>query len=186
VNETNRYAISHLLGEVVLPQGNNWVLFTMAEFKARLAIWLYMGIKRQPNLKSYWMKEGSFLHCPTISKIMSQKRFMALTKCFHITNPATYVREKGLPGYDKLGQTRWLVEKIRENCKRVWRLGKMYTIDEMMVRYKGTYCPLRQYMPQKPHKWGIKIWCMACSITKFVWILRSIVGKKRAGRICHT
>jgi hypothetical protein len=66
-----------------------------------------------------------------------------LTRCFHITNPATYVREKGFPGYDKLGQTRWLVERIRENYKRVWRLGKMCTIDEMMVRYKRTYCPLR-------------------------------------------
>jgi hypothetical protein len=48
-------------------------------------------------------------------------------------------------------------------------LGKMCTIDEMMIRYKGTYCPLRQYMPQKPQKWGIKIWCMACSFTKYVW-----------------
>jgi hypothetical protein len=51
------------------------------------------------------LDEGRF-HCPTISKIMSQDRFMALTKCFHITNPATYVQEKGLPGYDKLGQIR--------------------------------------------------------------------------------
>jgi hypothetical protein len=24
-------------------------------------------------------------------------------------------------------------------------------------------------MPQKPQKWEIKIWCMACSVTKFVW-----------------
>ena len=24
-------------------------------------------------------------------------------------------------------------------------------------------------MPQKPQKWGIKIWCVVCSVTKFVW-----------------
>jgi hypothetical protein len=142
VIETNCYATSRT-SEGELPGGNTWVLFTVAEFKAWLVIRLYMGMKRQPNVKSYWMKEGSFLHSSTISKIMSQKWFMALRRCFHFTNPTTYAQEKGLPRYDKLGQTRWLVEKIRENCKRVWRLGKMCTIDEMMVCYKGIYCPLR-------------------------------------------
>jgi hypothetical protein len=86
---------------------------------------------------------------------MTRDRFMALTTCFHITNPTIYVREKNLPRYDKLGQTRWLIDRIRENCKSVWKL--MCTIDEMMIRYKGNYCPLRQYMPQKPQKWGIKV-----------------------------
>jgi hypothetical protein len=108
---------------------------------------------------------------------MSRDRFKALTRCFQITNPVTYVREKSLSGYDKLGQTRWLVDSIRESCKRVWKLGKMCTIDEMMIRYKGTYCPLRQYMPQKPQKWGIKIWCMACLVTKFVWNFAVYYGK---------
>jgi hypothetical protein len=72
---------------------------------------------------------------------------MALNKCLHITNRVEYVREKGLPDYDKLGQVRWLVNAIRESYKRVWKFGKFCTIDEMMVRYKGTYCPLQQYMP---------------------------------------
>jgi hypothetical protein len=62
------------------------------------------------------------------------------------------MNEKGLPRYDKLGQTIWLVDKIWESYKRVWKLGKMCTIDEMMIRYKGTYCPLRYYMPHKPQK----------------------------------
>jgi hypothetical protein len=109
---------------------------------------------------------------------MTRNRFMALTTCFHINNPATYMRENDLPGYDKLGQTRWLVDRIRENCKRVWKLEKMCTIDEMMIRYKGTYCPLCQYMPQKPQKWDIKVWCMAYLVTKFVWNFVVYCGKK--------
>jgi hypothetical protein len=38
------------------------------------------------------------------------------------------VWKNGLHGYDKLGQIRWLIDKIRENCKRVWKLEKIYTI----------------------------------------------------------
>jgi hypothetical protein len=139
-----------------------------------------MGMRRQPNIKSYWMKEGSIFHCPSVSNVMTRKRFMALNKCLHITNPAEYVREKELPSYDKLGQVRWLVNIIRDNCKRLWKLEKFCTIDEMMIRYKGTYCPLRQYMPQKPQKWGIKVWCLACSVTKFVWNFAIYCGKEEA------
>jgi hypothetical protein len=122
--------------------GAQWEEFTVPEFKAYVAIWLYMGMRRQPNIKSYWMKEGSIFHCPSVSNVMIQKRFMALNKCLHITNPAEYVRDKELPGYDKLGQVRWLVNVIWDSCKRVWKLGKYYTIDEMMIRYKRMYCPL--------------------------------------------
>jgi hypothetical protein len=114
-------------------------------------------------------------HCPSVSNIMTRKLFMTLNKCLYITNLAEYVREKGLPDYDKLEQVQWLVIAIRDSCKRVWKLGKFCTIDEMMIRYKGTYCPLRQYIPQK---WDIKIWCLACSITKFVWNFTIYCGKE--------
>lgn len=49
-----------------------------------------------------------------------------------------------------------------------WNVGEQITIDEMMVRYKGSYCPARQYMPKKPQKWGLKIWCLADSVTRYV------------------
>jgi hypothetical protein len=59
-----------------------------------------------------------------------------------------------------------------------WYLGKFITIDEMMIRYKGTYSPIRQYMPKKPQKWGLKVWCVACSISKFVWNFEIYCGKE--------
>jgi len=51
------------------------------------------------------------------------------------------------------------------------------TIDEMMIRYKGTYYPARQYMPQKPQKWGIKVWCLADFVSKFVSNFEIYCGK---------
>ena len=44
----------------------------------------------------------------------------------------------------------------------------MVIVDEMMVRYKGTYCPVQQYMPKKPCKWRIKNWCLVDSTSKYV------------------
>jgi hypothetical protein len=93
---------------------------------------------------------------------------LALTRCLHITDPATYSIPLGAPNYDKMHQTRWLVESIRGACQREWNLGQFVTVDETMVRYKGTYCPARQYMPKKPEKWGIKMWCLADSVTRYI------------------
>jgi hypothetical protein len=50
--------------------------------------------------------------------------------------------QKGEIGYDKLKQVRWLVDAIQNTCRKEWLLGKFVTIDEMMVRYKGSYCPI--------------------------------------------
>jgi hypothetical protein len=155
-----------------------WMNLTIAGLKAFLAIQMYMGMKRQPNMKSYWEKAGSFFHCPTISNIMTRERFRELVRCLHITNPEGYENiQKGNPGYDKIRQVRWLVEKIRSACMREWSLGKFVTIDEMMVRYKGSYCPVRQYMPKKPEKWGIKFWVLADSSSKFIYCFDIYCGK---------
>jgi hypothetical protein len=101
---------------------------------------------------------------------MPKECFIQLRRCLHITNPSIYEHiPKGDPSYDKLRQVRWLVNEIRNTCMREWSLGKFLTIDEMMVCYKGSYSPIRQYMPKKPEKWGIKFWVLADSVSKFIY-----------------
>ena len=80
-------------------------------------------------------------------------------------------------GYDKLRQVRWLVNEIQYACTREWSLEKFLTIDEMMVHYKGSYCPIRQYMPKKPKKWGIKFWVLANLVSKFIYCFEIYCGK---------
>jgi hypothetical protein len=179
VNETNRYARQDD-GAGGTMEGRRWEQLTMAGLKAFMAIHIYIGLKKQPNLKTYWMHDSIF-HCDTISNIFTRQRFQDLRRCLHITNPAQYENvQRDDPAYDKIHQTRWLVDAIRERCKAAWNLGKKLTIDEMMVRYKGTYSPIRQYMPNKPLKWGLKVWCLACSVSKYVWNFYFYCGKSQA------
>jgi hypothetical protein len=157
VVETNRYATHPLDAQGKTMEGPKWKNLIIAELKAFFAIHMYVGMKRQPNVKSYWKREGSFFHCPTVSNIMTMRRFKELIRCLHITDPATYEHiPSGDPVYDKIRQVRWLIEEIRSACMREWSLGEFLTIDEMIIRYNGTYCPIRQYMPKKPEKWSIK------------------------------
>jgi hypothetical protein len=177
VEETNRYA-RHVKSDGSTEGGPKWKDITVACLKAFIVVHIYMGMKREPNIKAYWHREGSLFHCPIISNIMTWERFREIRRCLHITNPATYEHiEKGQLGYDKVRQTRWLVEEIRKACMREWSLVKFLTIDEMMIRYKGSYCPTRQYMPKKPEKWGIKVWCLADLSSKFVYNFDIYYGK---------
>jgi hypothetical protein len=140
----------------------------VAELQVYISISLYMDMKRLPNVKAYWAKSEPFFYCSVIGGLLTWKRYLALTHCLHITDPATDNVLVGAPNYDKMHQTRWLVDTIREACQWEWRLEQFVTLDETMVRYKGTYCPARQYMPKKPKKWGIKVWCLTDSITRYI------------------
>ena len=69
------------------------------------------------------------------------------------------------------------MDDICEACMREWLLGKFLTIDEMMVRYKGSYCPLRQNMPKKQEKWRIKFWMLLDSTSKFIYYFEVYCSK---------
>ena len=101
VHETNWYAIEKE-NEGSTKGSPHWEQFTISEFKAYIGIWLYMGMRWQPNIKSYWTREGSIFHIPRIFNIITHKYFMALNRCLYITNPLQYIRDKGLPSYNKL------------------------------------------------------------------------------------
>ena len=183
VDETNRYA-TKIKGDGTIEGGSKLKDITVACLKAFIAMHIYMGIKRQPNSKVYWDREGSFFHCLTISNIMTHERFCEIRRCLHITNPEVYEHiQKGEPDYDKMHQTRWLVDEIRKACMREWSLGKYLTIDEMMICYKGSYCLACHYMLKKPEKWGIKVWCLADSCSKFVYNFDIYCGKNLDAKV---
>jgi hypothetical protein len=72
VRETNCYA-SEIDDTGKTIGGPSWEMLTVPRLKAFMAAQMYMGMKKQPNMKSYWQKVGSFFHCPTISKLFTLK-----------------------------------------------------------------------------------------------------------------
>ena len=83
---------------------------------------------------------------------------MDLRRFLHITNRKEYEHIDTIdPRYDKVHQVHWFFDAIHDRYKVVWNLGQYLTMDEMMIFYKRIYCPIRQYMPKKPQKWGLKV-----------------------------
>jgi hypothetical protein len=120
--ETNRYAGS--LDEKGRARGGHgWYPVTVRELKVFLATSLYMGMKKLPNVKAYWAKSEEIFYCNVIAGLFTRKRFTTLMRCLHITDPSTYVADNTSPHFDKMHQTRWLIDAIRGACKEQWNLG---------------------------------------------------------------
>nr|CAH7732522.1 unnamed protein product [Callosobruchus chinensis] len=97
--------------------------------------------KMRQNPMEHWIKEaGEIAEKTGVEPILENKRIPKRKKHF-----------------DEMP----LLEKIRENCNKT-EDEELYSIDEMMILYKGTKAGnLRQYMPKKPKKWGFKMFVRA-------------------------
>ena len=110
----NRYATAVLDVMESTMEGPNWIALTTTSLKAFLAMTMYMSMKKQPNLKICWEKQGSFFHCSIISNILTWTRIWALWWCLHITYEHI---QRGDFLFDKCCQTWWLINSIRFACK---------------------------------------------------------------------
>ena len=132
----------------------------MPELKAYLGFSLHMGIVKLPALEDYW-KVDPFLHFPPIASRISRQRFRDISRYLHFVDNTQLV-SRGQPGYDKLGKVRPVID----HCSRVFR--ESYdphcecAADEAMVKCQSR-TSLKQYIPQKPIKRGIKVWVRADS-----------------------
>ena len=66
---------------------------------------------------------------------------------------------KGKPK-DKLVRCRWLIVTLARTFEMYWKPGQRYCVDESMIPYTGRMCPVKTFCPDKPHKYGIKVWCL--------------------------
>ena len=181
--ETNRYASKinprSKCNPKKLQGGETWFALHPPELRVFFAISLYMGIKIEPNVQCYWKKSCDFLWCPVISSIMTQNRYEHIIRCLHMHNDHRATMDRTSVEFDKLVKWRWLPDEIRDRCKDIWNLGDRVIIDEMMIQYKSKYCGIRQYMPKKPTKWGIKVRCLTDSEARYVWTFEVYCGSKK-------
>ena len=80
---------------------------------------------------------------------------------------------------DKLGPMRDVFDEVNKALNCAYHPGKFVTIDEHLSRYRG-HCPFRQYMPNKPDKYGIKIWALADAKNFYPINLEVCTGKNNS------
>lgn len=125
------------------------------EIEHFLASLLFMGVFNFPSLEDYWHHESRF---DLISDIMPRRRFQLLRRYIHFND-----NQQCSESRDRFYKIRPLFEMLREQCLLIPSTHK-HCVNEVMVAYKGTRAgTLRQYIANKPDKWGFKLFCRASS-----------------------
>ena len=174
--QTNLYAeqrISKLPGGI----DKLWKPTTPEEMKAYFAINIMMGIKDLPQIWCYWSEDTRF-NDPWISSVMAKTRFLKITQYIHLSDTSN-VPAHGSPGYDTLYKVRPLIDLMSEKCAECYNPGQELSVDEAMIPFKGRL-HFRQYMPQKPVKFGIKVWELCDSETGYCSSFEVYTGKQTA------
>ena len=159
--ETNCYAQQSIAVKV----DPLWYETTADEICTFFALNILSGIKQLPEIHAYWSK-NPFLGIPEVQKVLSRNRFMKFSQYLHLND-----KSKELPhgdtNHDKLVKVRPLLDAVVVSIKSEYLLSKCISIDEAIVPFKGRL-GMKQYMPQKPTKRGIKVWECAGSTNHYV------------------
>jgi hypothetical protein len=187
--ETNRYARQVL--PVLDPQNNKekprtkggptWQDLTVDDFRGWLGVCILMGCKRLPSVRHYWMRSEEFIYCDFIRRVMTLARWEQILRCLHLVNNEDVVRDTKDPRFDRIAKMRWLIDRFVEVSKEIYNLEREVTVDECVIPYKGRYCFIRQFMPDKPVRFGIKCWLLASSKSRFVWRIEVYFGEGTGG-----
>lgn len=118
-----------------------------------IAILLYMGVVECPSLDDYWAMKT---RVPQVADLMSSKRFRLLRRTIHF-NDNSLIHGT----VDRFYKIRPIFNFLNRAFQCETQTPKQ-SIDEVMVGYKGkTAGNLRQYIKNKPDKWGFKLFSRA-------------------------
>jgi hypothetical protein len=150
---------------------------TREEIKALFGLLYLAGVLRSNhlNLKDLWSDDP--LSPEYFRAVMPLKRFYLLLRALRFDDINTRTERKM---YDKLAAIRMIFDGFVQRCQAVYTVGENCTIDEMLEAFRGR-CSFRQYIPNKPNKYGIKIQALVDSRTFFTSNMEVYVGTQPDG-----
>lgn len=122
-----------------------------------------------------WKTDG--LGAELLPCVMSEKRFQFLLR---------YIRFDDIRGrdertkVDKITHIRWVFEHFVDNCKNAYSVSEYITIDEKLQAFRGR-CSFKMYIPNKPAKYGIKIFAVCDAINFYTSNLEIYAGVQPDG-----
>ncbi|XP_014680853.1 PREDICTED: piggyBac transposable element-derived protein 4-like [Priapulus caudatus] len=170
VTQTNLYA------DQCREDGNNkvaWDKITLPELKSWLGLLLAMGIvEKKGRTAEYWTKHW-LLQTPGFATTMSSRRFLTILRYIHFVDNRDPTIDKNY----KLWKIQPLITYLTRRFQRVYRPRCQIAIDETMIKFKGRL-KIKQYIQNKPTKWGIKLFTLAESKTGYVLNVIPYAGKR--------
>ena len=151
-----------------------WEKITATEMLAYLGFAIVMGIVHLPEVEDYW-KLDPYLHYSPIADRISRNRYREIGRYLHFVDNTT-LPTRGQVNFDRLGKVRPIIEHMSSVFKNSYQPHCECAVDEAMIPFQGR-SSLKQYLPLKPVKRGIKVWVLADSHNGYFSNFQVYTGK---------
>ncbi|KAL0861589.1 hypothetical protein ABMA27_009088 [Loxostege sticticalis] len=138
---------------------------TVVELKKFLGVCLIMSLAPLPNIRMYWAPE---LGIPLIMETMPLNHFKKICQFLHFNDNTT--------------QPTPMLETLKKKCQSISKREAL-SVDEQMCATKAANF-LRQYLPNKPHKWGYKL-LVLCDDRGFAYDFEIYSGMENDPELRH-
>ena len=128
--------------------------------EALLAVVINMGLIQVPDIESYWSTNW-ISSIPFFSHLFARDRFEQIFWMLHVSHGDPGSEEK------RIDKVKIVLDLLVANFKKCFAPERNLSVDETMVGFKGRFGP-KQYMPDKPTKYGIKTFTLADSKQGYV------------------
>ncbi|XP_026161494.1 piggyBac transposable element-derived protein 4-like isoform X2 [Mastacembelus armatus] len=160
-----------------------WEVLTAKDFYTFLAIVIFTGLVTVQNRSDYWRKKWLY-NFPFPSEKMTQDRFEAIMWSLHLSNPEEdeeNEKKRSTAEYDRLFKIKPLYTEMVDACKAHFQPYNNLSIDEQIVATKAQIS-LKQYIKEKPTKWGYKIFVLRDTSIGYTWNFFVYTGKRESPR----
>ncbi|XP_045509387.1 piggyBac transposable element-derived protein 2-like [Colias croceus] len=145
--ETNLYQVQN--------DPNSTFRVTEMDIRQFMGVVYLMSLIRLPRVTNHW---NPILGTPIIQDTMPLNKFEKVRQTLHFNDNSKNLPRND-PGYDRIFKIRPVVESLNAAYKKV-PLEEHLCVDEQMCSTKARNV-LKRYNPQKPHKWGYKIYVLS-------------------------
>ena len=164
VKHTNDYARWIRAAEPAKHRGL-WEDVTVVEMQCYIGLVIAMGIIKLPRIDYYWQRTYETLFTTGVARVMARNRFYAVSRYIHVCNKINEPARNS-PFYDKLYKIRSFSDLLAQKQQSLFNIRPEVTVDEAMVPFKGRI-GFKQYMKDKPTKWGIMVWTVSDAKTGY-------------------
>jgi len=170
-NWTNKYAEARRDRIRRESHERKWEALSLEKLKGFIGVLILIPMVQKPRFHDYW-SENALTGTPGLRQIFFWDEFYSIKKNIRFHDGENFNNA------DPFYRFRPLFSEILDNTNELYKPPKLLALDESMVKFDGRSV-YKVYMPQKPIKYGFKIYSVVPSDFPIVLNMAIHDGKKR-------
>jgi hypothetical protein len=161
--------------------GKIWNDVTVEELKAFFGLRITMEmLVYKSRYEKYWNQQSEkwLTHTPGFAEVMPKHRFLAIWSFLHAVDE----EDENIDKSDKIYKVRPILNHLLQQFQKYYVPEEEMALDEGMIPTKNRLA-IKQYLKDKPVKWGIKSFILCESKTGYIWNAEVYTGKVTGSQI---